>query len=570
VETRKTQSGAVTASSVPALLWNFILDAQVMQIEFRHDQNLIGGVWMRGDELVAAKIGEFRGIEAIESLLTDPNLNNYIAYNINLKETIGIEAIASLSELLEQYSVPKVVPKPRASIPQAEPALQANKAEPAQVSATEPAQVSATEPAVQVIAAEATLEAVAEPVVENETKLEPEIKPKPEAENETTLATALPEPQAGESEPEPVAQVTAEPVAQVVSESVAQVAPEPEPVAQVAPEPEPVAQVAPEPKPVAHVAVDREPQPVAPPQIPTPRATASEQPRATASEQPRATASEQPRATAKTAPTDAITLAVVSPKGGVGKTTMSLNLALLIAKQGYSVILVDTDPQGGISNSLITNGAQHQGIYDILMGRTTFKDALKSTRFAALRLLPAGRLLPEEVIKRSGALSSPELWQRIIGSMKRSADVILIDTPAGVQGVTTPILAACDQVLAVSQPDPLSLRALPQLGQTLDSLPQAAQLCGVVLNMISPQRGVSLPILETTSRSMINQHSLLEPFVPRHEALVKASGSGSQLALSKNPEHQELVQVFEELTLRVLERVGLRQPVDSLVEPVLV
>jgi hypothetical protein len=132
VETRKTQSGAVTASSVPALLWNFILDAQVMQIEFRHDQNLIGGVWIRGDELVAAKIGEFRGIEAIESLLTDPNLNNYIAYNINLKETIGIEAIASLSELLEQYSAPKerLAPKARASTTQAEPTVQASTAEP--------------------------------------------------------------------------------------------------------------------------------------------------------------------------------------------------------------------------------------------------------------------------------------------------------------------------------------------------------------------------------------------------------------------------------------------------------
>jgi chromosome partitioning protein len=403
------------------------------------------------------------------------------------------------------------------------------------------------------------------------------MNPELEAESLTAVMKALSEVQAVDATPEP------ESVVEAVSElKTVEPQPEPEPVASgLVSEPvasglvsEPVASGLVSEPVVAELesesVVEPEPQPATPTRVPTPRVPASEHLRASVSEHPRASVSEHPRAAAKTAPTDAITLAVVSPKGGVGKTTISLNLALLIAKQGYSVILVDTDPQGGISNSLITNGAQHQGIYDILMGRTTFKDALKSTRFAALRLLPAGRLLPEEIIKRSGALSSLELWQRIIGSMKRSADVILIDTPAGVQGVTTPILAACDQVLAVSQPDPLSLRALPQLGQTLESLPQAAQLCGVVLNMISPQRGVSLPILETTSRSMINQDSLLEPFVPRHEALVKASGSGSQLALSKNPEHQELVQVFEELTLRVLERVGLRQPVDSLVEPVLV
>ena len=537
----KPRTGAVNANSVAALLSDLILDAQVMQIEFQSETTVLGGIWIRGDQLIAAKIGDIRGQEAIEALLTEPNLRGYTAYRLNPKDTLGIEPLASLSDLLEALTEPEhIARKANKNIVSSEPETVSNEVQ---------AEVVSSEPETETISSEIETISSEPETISNEVQAEV-VSSEPEAEvvsSEVQAEVVSNEVQAevvsSELETETISSETEITPDEVQSEIVSNevqaevISSEPEIVSS-----EPETEVAP--SEVEAEIVSSQPEPVvsSQPEIPVAKA------KPVAPKQPKASAKKEPQV-----------LAIVSAKGGVGKTTLSLNMAVMFAHQGLSVILIDTDPQGGITNSLIPAAVAPQGIYDVLMSRVTFKEVLKNTRFANLRLLPAGQLLPDEIINKSGQLAKPELWRRILTSVARVADIVIVDTPAGVQGVTTAILAAATHTVLISQPEPLSLRALPQVRNTLQALAKtgsAAQLVGVIVNMASAQRVMPLELLQATSKNVINAQSLLQPMLVRHDAFVKSSASASPLALSDNAQHQEIVAQLGELSEALLERLG--------------
>ena len=88
-----------------------------------------------------------------------------------------------------------------------------------------------------------------------------------------------------------------------------------------------------------------------------------------------------------------ITLAIASQKGGVGKTTMAVNLAFSLGRRGWRVLLVDTDPQSGVGLSLSRKARRWSGFYDVLatQGASTVEDVILETRLAGMTVLPAGR-----------------------------------------------------------------------------------------------------------------------------------------------------------------------------------
>jgi chromosome partitioning protein len=252
-------------------------------------------------------------------------------------------------------------------------------------------------------------------------------------------------------------------------------------------------------------------------------------------------------------------VAVVSPKGGVGKTTVTLNLSLALAQQGHSVLLVDVDPQGGIGASLSGAARRAPGIYDALMGRELLKNCILATRVKTLRILPAGLLDPTEAMSRIPQLMSAELWSKYTDWLGRQADVVLIDTPAGMMGVTTAVMGACSHVLGVLQADPLTLRSFPMLRGALDGLAtrgRAPRLSGVILNRLPSGSAIPMAAL----REITAAHSLdllLDPGVPEDEAFVKATMEGIPVGLHYAASGRDYAKLFDELASQVAGRVGL-------------
>ena len=100
-------------------------------------------------------------------------------------------------------------------------------------------------------------------------------------------------------------------------------------------------------------------------------------------------------------------IAVVSQKGGVGKTTICLHLGVALAEKGLSTLVVDVDPQGAVGLSLGRGETEWRGLADCLMGEVQLTDAVVDTKLQHLSLLPRGRLNPVDACEFEVALESP-------------------------------------------------------------------------------------------------------------------------------------------------------------------
>src|SRR5512141_2086930 len=155
-------------------------------------------------------------------------------------------------------------------------------------------------------------------------------------------------------------------------------------------------------------------------------------------------------------------IAVVSQKGGVGKTTISLNLALALAERRRRTLLVDLDPQGGLGHSLNKGDDALAGLTDLLMGRATPAQAILKTKVDAL---PRGRISPVDIGELEDALRAPGVLAGALQKVEQGFDVVLIDTPSGLGRITRAALGASDFVLLPVQGEPLAMRSI---GQTLE------------------------------------------------------------------------------------------------------
>lgn len=233
-----------------------------------------------------------------------------------------------------------------------------------------------------------------------------------------------------------------------------------------------------------------------------------------------------------------IKLAISSQKGGVGKTTVAVNLAYALAHRGWRVLLVDADPQGGVGFSLSERARDAKGFFHLLNDDGGGESA-DPAGFVLSTRLPEFRLLVSGQVEMDDPEDSAELRDRLraIFSRFEDYDVVVVDTEAGIHGLTRAIMAVSDFLLLPQQAEPLSARSMPRLLRHIAALRRelgenatSPRLAGLLLTMVRLEDGVSREI-ENEIRSMLPPELILETEIPRDAAFLKASRVGVPVSL---------------------------------------
>jgi len=248
-------------------------------------------------------------------------------------------------------------------------------------------------------------------------------------------------------------------------------------------------------------------------------------------------------------------VALVSAKGGAGKTTIAMNLAVALARRGLRVTVVDSDPNGGISASVNAHRRILKGAFDVICGAASLADVTVSTRMVGLRVVPAGgsTLAIEQV---ENAQSHRSAWRSLLSTAAASSDVVLVDTAGGVYGPTRTMLGLATHVVGVLQAEPLALRASDHFDRAIASVSPAPELIGIAMNMFEPRGSTSSTVLQEACDAL-RPGLLFDTSIPRTPIINDASLRGviaGQGELSNAP---AVAWTFEQLSAELLDRLQL-------------
>lgn len=222
-------------------------------------------------------------------------------------------------------------------------------------------------------------------------------------------------------------------------------------------------------------------------------------------------------------------VAVANQKGGVGKTTTSINLSSAVALEGRSVLLVDMDAQGNATSGLgIDQKSLERTTYSCLVKSNTVEESVIETSVPGLSILPSNADLAGAEVELVNVEGREDHLKTIMGQVKEKYDFIFLDCPPALGILTINALVAADSVLIPVQCEYYAMEGLTRLVGSIELVRQSfnsqLNLEGIVLTMFDSRNTLSRQVAEQIRSHFIDK--VYQAVIPRNVSLAEAPSYG--------------------------------------------
>ncbi len=252
-------------------------------------------------------------------------------------------------------------------------------------------------------------------------------------------------------------------------------------------------------------------------------------------------------------------IAIANQKGGVGKTTTSINLSACLAEKGKKVLTIDLDPQGNTTSGFgMEKEKLENSVYELMLGECSIREIMFKTEIENLSLVPSNVNLAGAEIELIGINEREYILKNEVDYIKDNYDFIIIDCPPSLNMLTINAMTTANTVLVPIQCEYYALEGLSQLIYTInlvqERLNPELQMEGIVFTMYDARTNLSLQVVENVKNNL-NSTNIYKTIIPRNIRLAEAPSHGMPINLyDKKSTGAESYRLLAE---EVIEREGI-------------
>ena len=222
-------------------------------------------------------------------------------------------------------------------------------------------------------------------------------------------------------------------------------------------------------------------------------------------------------------------IAIANQKGGVGKTTTSINLSASLAEKGKKVLVIDTDPQGNTTSGFGLDKTELENtVYELILGEASIQNCILKDVIKNVSILPANVDLAAAEIELIGVDNKEFILKNEVDYVRDQYDFIIIDCPPSLSLLTVNAMTTADTVLVPIQCEYYALEGLSQLIHTVnlvtERLNPELEIEGVVFTMYDSRTNLSTQVVENVKNHL--KQNVYKTIIPRNIRLAEAPSYG--------------------------------------------